>query len=96
MTVYSLSLFGLCTILAFIPSYFGNKDEGSLIVTSGTSVFMLSWFLSKVTFFELLPPLDNVFSSSSSGFSFEFLVLDFLRLPFKKVEFEEVECILDN
>jgi hypothetical protein len=49
-----------------------------------------------VTFFELFPPLVSFFSSSSSGFSFEFLVLDFLRLPLKKVEFEEVECILDN
>jgi hypothetical protein len=49
-----------------------------------------------VAFFELFPPVDAFFSSSSSGFSYEFLVVCFLRLPFKKVEFVEVECILDN
>jgi hypothetical protein len=49
-----------------------------------------------VTFFELFPPFDAFFSSSSSGFSYEFLVACFLRLPLKNVEFVEVECILDN
>ena len=57
---------------------------------------MLSSFSLKVTLLEVVPSLDSVFSFSSSGFSFEIMVLDFLRLPFKKVEFEEVECILDN
>ena len=96
MTVYSLSFFKLGAFLAFFSSYLGKVMSGSLIVASGRCSCILSFSSLKVTLLEVVPSLGNVFSFSSSGFSFEFMVLDFLRLPFKKVEFEEVECILDN
>jgi len=96
VTVYNLFLFGLGTILAFLSSYLGKLISGSLIVASGRCRCISSFSSLKVTLLEVVPSLDSVFSFSSSGFSFENMVLDFLRLPFKKVEFEEVECILDN
>ena len=96
MTVYNLSLFGLGTILTFFSSYLGKVVSGSLIVASGRCRCIPSFSSLKVTLLEVLPSLGNVFSFSSSEFSFEFMVLDFLRLPLKKFELEEVECILDN
>jgi hypothetical protein len=96
VTVYDLSFFGVGTVLAFFSSYLGKVMSGSLIVASGRCSCILSFSSLKVTLLEVVPSLGNVCSFSSSGFSFEFLVLGFLRLPFKKVEFEEVECILDN
>ena len=96
MTVYNLSLFGLGTILTFFSFYLDRLMSGSLIVASGRCRCIPSSSSLKVTLLEVVPSLDSIFSYSSSGFSFEIMVLDFLRLPFKKVEFEEVECIIDN
>ena len=95
MTVYNFSLFEIGTFLAFFSSYLGKVISGSLIVASGRYRCIPSFSSLKVTLLEVLPPFDNIFSFSSSGFSFGIMVFDFLRLPFKKVEFEEVECILD-
>ena len=96
MVVYNLSLFALGTILTFFSSYLGKVVSGSLNVASGRCRCIPSFSSLKVTLLEVVPSLDNVFSFSSSGLSFEIIVLDFVRLPFKKVEFDEVECILDN
>ena len=96
MTLYRLSFFELGAFLTFFSSYLGKVERGSLIVASGRCRCISSSSSLKVTLLEVVPSLDNAFSFSSSGFSFEIMVLDFLRLPFKKVEFEEVECILDN